>query len=239
MTSIRSSLLLLVLLLAPVGCGEPEPAPATTPTPVAHPLVRALGDADPAVRRHAAEGLGRLEGAPREVVLALVEAQDDEDTSVAAAALEALERLQPDADVALRLYGPECYEVVEEQERIRHQHVSWRKVACEPDTPPEGERLGACWMLAVIPPVYETRSKQVLVRPGLGRWHDAERVRAGDVPMVHPTPPLPPLVTPEKALPPEGEPAGAQPGEVWCWYETGSGKQWRRHPECEIPAAAR
>lgn len=239
MTWIRSSLLLLGGLLLLAGCGEEAPTDAPDLSrPLTHPLARALEDPDPVVRRHAAQDLARLPRAPRDAVLALVRAQDDPDADVAEAALAALEAIQPPGSVALRVYGPDCYETVEEQVRIAPEYVTWRKVACEPDAPMEGARLGACWRLVIVPAVYETRTKPVLVHVDRARWHDAERVKAGDVPMVHPTPPPPPQWK-ERELPPGGEPEGAQAGEVWCWYESEGGKTWRRHPECEGPRAAR
>ncbi len=239
MTSIRSEVLLLALLLALAGCGPDDPGPASAPEPVAQPLVRALEDTDPAVRRRAAEGLGRLEDASLEVIHALLFVQYDDDTSVAKAAIAALDRIHPGPDVALRIFGGECYEEVAEDVIVRPAYTTWRKVACEPTAPVEGEPPGECWSLVEIPPVLETRIKHVLTHPEAGRWRDARDVRADDLAAIRATPPPPPPPPMEKTVPPEGEPAGARPGEVWCWYETTTGRQWRRHPECEVPPAPR
>ena len=227
----RSSLpllLLLVLPLAVAGCGEEAPT-------VAHPLVRALDDANPDVRRQAAEGLGQLEDASNEVVQALLFTQYDDDKSVSAAAVAALDRIHPGPDVALRVFGGDCYADIADQVLVRQAYTTWRKVACEPESVVAGERLDACWTLAEVPPVYETRIRHVMVHPEAGRWRDAREVRADDVEALRAEAPPPPIHPMEKAVPPQGEPEGAQPGEVWCRHESASGGTWQRHPECEGP----
>ena len=239
MTWNRSSLLLLPALAVLAACGGEAPDPHAPPAPSPYPLVRLLEDPDPAVRRRAAEGLGRLEHAPHEAIQALMVAQYDDDRSVAEAAVAALDRIHPDPEVALRVFGGDCYEEIAEDVMVRPAYVTWRRLTCEPGEGPKDARRGACWMLAEIPPVYETRIKHVLVHPEAGRWGDAREVRPGDVEALRASPPPPPVLRVEKAVPPEGEPEGAQPGEVWCWYETASGVTWKRHPECEIPASPR
>jgi hypothetical protein len=60
---------------------------------------------------------------------------------------------------------PARYETVCEQVMVCPAKTEWRKVACEPHSLAEGEQLGECWTLTEIPPVYETRSRQVCVQP--------------------------------------------------------------------------
>ena len=60
---------------------------------------------------------------------------------------------------------PAQYETVCEQVMVCPGKTEWRKVACEPHSLSEGEQLGECWTLAEIPPVYETRSRQVCTQP--------------------------------------------------------------------------
>lgn len=239
MTWIRSSLPLLLALAVPAGCGDDVPDADAPGRSGSYPLVRLLEDPDPAVRRDAAEALGRLERAPLEAIHALLVVQYDDDRSVAKAAVAALDRIHPPPEVALRVFGGDCYEEIAENVIVRPAYVTWRRVACEPGEGPPNARRGACWMLAEIPPVYETRVKHVLVHPEAGRWRDARDVRPGDVEALRASPPPPPVLPAEKAVPPEGEPEGAQPGEVWCRYETAAGGTWHRHPECEVPDAPR
>ena len=81
-TSTSSSSVLLVLLLALAACrgGAPAPAPAVAPLPqtVGRPLLPALEDPDPTVRRGAAEQLGGVRNASRRVIDALLFARHDE-----------------------------------------------------------------------------------------------------------------------------------------------------------------
>ena len=60
---------------------------------------------------------------------------------------------------------PARYETVCDQVLVCPAKTEWRKVACEPHSLAEGEQLGECWTLAEIPPVYESRSRQVCVQP--------------------------------------------------------------------------
>lgn len=236
MTWIRSSLGLLLSLALLGGCGNEASVSDGASDHLAEPrsLVQALQSDDPAMRRAAAEGLGDLERAPLEVIHALMLAQHDDDPGVAEAAVEALDRIHPPPEVALRVFGADCYEEIAENVIVRPATVTWRRAACEPAGGPDDARPLACWTLVEVPPVYETRIKNVLVHPEAGRWRPAHEVRADDLEALRASPPPPPVRPIEKIVPPEGEPDGAQPGEVWCWYESSSsGGLWRRHPECE------
>lgn len=62
--------------------------------PAVDPLIKALNDKDPAVRRYAVEALGRIRTEPR-ALGAIFQARKDPDEEVRKAAWRALERMPP------------------------------------------------------------------------------------------------------------------------------------------------
>ena len=122
---------------------------------------------------------------------------------------------------------PAQYETVCEQVMTCPGKTEWRKVACEPHSLSEGEQLGECWTLAEIPPVYDTRSKQVCTQP--------ESCRQEIIPAKYES---------------QSRTITVQEGfyksiEVPAVYETRcreemvcpSRWEWRRTTECEVPGA--
>ena len=231
MTS-RAAVAVLVALLACAGCRANRPVVQRAPPTADRPLLPALEDPDPEVRRRAAECLGRLQRTSRTVIGALLAAQYDEDDTVAAAAVSALNRIQPAADVAVLVPDGTSFRSVVEV-MVRPAYTTWEEIDRERASVAEGERPTACWRLVEVPPVYQTRIKQASPRRIV--WRNASEARAEardrEIAAVRAAPPpaeVPPI---ERVVPPEGEPEGAQPGEVWCWYATPADGQWRRHPE--------
>lgn len=127
-----------------------------------------------------------------------------------------------------RIPIPAQYETVCEQVMTCPAKSEWRRVDCQAKTLAEGEQLGDCWTLVEVPPVYETRSRQVCVQPESCReecipaeYETRERqvcsregfYKSIDVPPVYET------VTRE---------------EVIC----GPRWEWRRTTECEVPGGA-
>jgi hypothetical protein len=120
---------------------------------------------------------------------------------------------------------PARYETVCEQVMVCPAKTEWRKVACEPKSLSEGEQLGECWTLCEIPPVYETRSKQVCVAP--------ESSRSECIPAVYEN--RTKTITVQEGF--------YKNIEVPAVYETRCREEvvcparweWRRTTECEVP----
>jgi hypothetical protein len=64
-----------------------------------------------------------------------------------------------------RIPIPAKFETVTEQVMTCPSKCEWRRVDCQPTSLQTGEQVGECWRLVEIPPVYESRCKQVCVQP--------------------------------------------------------------------------
>ena len=225
------SLLVLSLTVAiAAACGReprsphPEHASATS-------LLEDLTDPVPDVRRRAAEDLGRSVSPCRAVIYALLEAQHDDDEAVAAAALAALDHIQPRPEVAERIQAHGSYQTIG-RVMIAPAHVRWTKVECEGVVLAGGETLDGCWRFEEVPAAYEScikhfdpppgQPKPDAKHPGPHVWRRA--VGVNEEAGTHSVPP--PAVVPDEVS------DRAQPGEVWCRVATGAGPAWRRAPAC-------
>ena len=126
-----------------------------------------------------------------------------------------------------RIPIPAVYETQCEQIMTCAGKTEWRRVSCEPSSLGEGEQLGECWSLVEIPPVYETRSKQICVSP--------ESCREEIIPACYEN----------RCKEVECQPGYYKNIPVPAVYETRCREElvcaarweWRRTTECEVPGA--